>query len=210
MDRVSDPSPAPGSAPASRLERAIAQLGSEHEPPLGWQVRVFIEIDRRGYDARRRPWWRFAFPALALGVLVFPLVCPARYQTSPTPPTVAIRRVFERQVTRGGDGPDGAAGDRFRVSTRGPSTYRAIWLYREEGELVAACPGHPSCRDVGRNFFADGELSLELTLDQVGLYLAVAIAADHPLPTPRGVYDADLATAHESGAETRQEILHVQ
>ena len=62
--------------PSTRLERAIAQLGSEHEPPPGWQARVLAAIEsskppQSSPLAWLRRWWAaIAAPVLAAAAVV--------------------------------------------------------------------------------------------------------------------------------------------
>jgi hypothetical protein len=88
------------------------------------------------------------------------------------------------------------------AARRGPG-HRAIWIYRERDELLAACPGGAPCREA-----ADG-LAAELTLELVGTYTIVALWSPHPIPPPAGTRDQALAAAARAGAVERVESIVV-
>jgi hypothetical protein len=60
-----------------------------------------------------------------------------------------------------------------------------VWIYRNDHELVLACPGAPSCRAVGVDF----------TVSAIGTYSIVVLAGGH-VTAPHGNLDADLAAVH--------------
>jgi hypothetical protein len=79
-------------------------------------------------------------------------------------------------------------GDVLRVSARG-ARHRAIWVYKDERELVASCPGMVVCQTT-----ADA-LDLKLVLPARGAYAVVTLGAASSLPAPSGSLDADLDAA---------------
>lgn len=181
----------------TRVETALKQLGAEYEPPWGWQARVLAAIQPR------RSWclWRFAIPIIALIVMV-PIFWP---KPRPAPPEdrVALHVIVDPAgpTMRGSSA---HVGDRVHVTAASGDRYRALWVYRNEHELVVACPGGPSCRRAGEATTAD------LTLLAVGRYTFVAITSISPLPAPQGSYDADHAAAREAGATIQSQPLEVR
>ena len=179
----------------TRVEAALRQLGAEHEPPHGWQARVLAAIQPR---PRWCLWW-LAIPALALGMSA-PIFWPR-----PAPPEdrVALHVLVEPAgpTMRGNSA---HVGDRVRVTAASSDRYRALWVYRNERELIVACPGGPSCRRAGDATTAD------LTLLAVGTYTFVAITSTTPLPAPQGTYDPDHAAAREAGATIQSQPLEVR
>jgi hypothetical protein len=170
--------------PSTRLERAIEQLGAEHEPPPGWQAKVLAAVapkPRRWFASR---WW-FAVPAvaaIAIGVVLVP------WHPEPPPLVVSAELVAPAFATRGGNG-------EIHAAARGGTGNRALWVYRDRQELVAACPGHAACRT------ADGALRLDVAIDRSGRYQVLALSAAGPLPVPSGSYEIDLAAAIDAKAE---------
>ena len=164
--------------PTARIEAALSHLGSEHEPPAGWEARVIAAATA----PRRRPWWLFATSALALAgaAVVF---------ASPGTPDPAVAFTLDASVENGrtvvrGESPH--AGDLLRATAHGGG-YRAVWVYHHD-QLVAACPGGAACRFIGDATIADVELS-------IGNYQIVALSSVVPLAPPRGAYDTDVANA---------------
>jgi hypothetical protein len=182
------------SDPIERLERALGQLGVEHEPPHGWEERVLAAIEPRP----RRRWWWLAIPCFALLLAV--VLVPRWGVQDPGALALVVERIPATRPVRG----DMQVGDRIRVTVRGDVGRCAIWVFRGETELVATCPGGQGCGSSG------GTLTRELTLDRIGSYRITALTAPVGLPVPRGAYDADLAAAMAVNATFRQELLEVQ
>ena len=192
-------------APLERIEAALAQLGAEHEPPVGWEARVLAAIRT---EQPRRSWWRIAVPALTLataaGIAVFilwprPLVLDVLAET---PRVHGATRGLERM--RGEGAEERAVHDVVHVAVSGGAGRRAIRVYRNETEIVMSCPADPACR-VSR----DG-IAVDVALDKVGDYMIVAIASKDALPDMPGTYDADTAAAIKAKATLRQRPLHVR
>lgn len=193
--------------PNTRIERAIAQLGSEYEPPADWQSKVLAAIDREERPrpvAPRRRWWWFAIPAAALAPAA--LLIWLRLSTAPLAVVVELDRSdpAPAQRTRGpASDADGVhrvpPGTRVRLAARGGDGHRALWVYRDGRDLVAACPG-ASCSGTG----------VSLVLDRLGRYQVFALDAPSPLPAPSGDYDHDLAAATAAGATQRQQVIEVE
>jgi hypothetical protein len=183
----------PDQTPEQRIEAALARLGADHEPPLGWEARVLAAT-----GMPRRPWWHYAVPgvglvaAAALGMLVlWPAAAPA----------LALRvDVEHRAVVRG---QEAQLGDVVHVAATGGGGQRAIWIYRDEVQLVLRCPGDAGCA-VSRDAIA-----ADLTLRRIGTYQILALTADAALPVSSGSYGDDVVAARRAGAATREQTLAV-
>jgi hypothetical protein len=180
------------SPPIDRLEAALACLGAEHEPPRGWETRVLAAVR----PPARRGWWFVSHAMAVMAAIAIVLAIPhpppddaLQLQVSVTPVGPAVR------------GSSAHAGDRVHASATGGGHHRAIWVYRNDRELVLACPGGPSC---GSTLDAT---TAELTLPSVGTYMFVAVTSASPLPAPSGSYDADQAAAEQAGAQIRRSKL---
>jgi hypothetical protein len=103
-------------------------------------------------------------------------------------------------IEKGGTAMRGAAqlGDLLRVRAR-PGA--AIWIYRNDRELLLVCP-----RDCRRD--GDGVVG-EVELDAIGLYQVVWLSTDR-VPAPSGELERDLAAATEAGASREMRDLEVQ
>ncbi|HLL22299.1 MAG TPA: hypothetical protein VK427_09220 [Kofleriaceae bacterium] len=179
----------------ARLEAELARLGADHEPKPGWQSRVLAATQRP--RARRRGVW-FAAPALAaVAVVVIVLVT-----RSPAPDALTLRVEIASSavVVRGSSA---KIGDTLRATARG-GRHRAVWIYREETQLVMACPGGASCR------VDSGSLSAEITLRAPGRYQIVAAAGDVALPAPAGSFDGDVAAVDAARVRFRTETVDVR
>lgn len=174
--------------PTARIEAALSHLGSEHEPPAGWEARVIAATSL----PRRKPWWLFATSALAVAGAA---VVVALFVGRP-PEAVAVAFTVDAPWDKGSAVVRGASpnvGDVVRATARGGGGYRAVWVYRND-ELVAACPGGAGCRFVGDATIADVELS------SIGTYRIVGLSSTVPVAPPRGTFDTDVANAQEAGA----------
>jgi hypothetical protein len=198
-------------APLDRIEAALAQLGAEHKPPDGWEARVLAAV--RSEQQPRRPWWQIAVPALALataaGIAVLILVRPPLDR----PLALAVVAESPTQVRGEPRGPSRmrgegmevrAVGDVLHVMASGGAGQRAIRVYRNETELVIACPGHSACG------VASDRITVDLTLAKVGTYTIVAIASEEALPAMPANYNADTAAAIQAKAAWREHKLSVQ
>jgi hypothetical protein len=175
-----------------RIEKALAELGSEHHPPPGWEARVLAATVRR----RRRRWVAAgSLVAAAAAVLV---LWGIKDRSSPG---VELQLAF----IHGGEPVRGDAvhlGDAVIATARG-GRHRAVWIYHED-QLLLACPGASGCSQEG------DALTATARLDRLGEYHIVALADDEPLPTPRGSHDSDVADATRAGVRTRTERLTVR
>ncbi|MCE9579270.1 MAG: hypothetical protein K8W52_39465 [Deltaproteobacteria bacterium] len=171
-----------------RIERALAEAGADQQPPPGWEARVLAAIDAK--PARRAPWWLLV-PALAAAAAIVFLVWP-RAATPPQQLAVAIT------IDRGGPlvrGTSAHVGDTLHATATGGDGHRAVWIYRDDRELLATCAGDDACT---------------FTIPSRGDYAIVALAAAAPLPAPRGVLDDDVAAAAKAGAQFTIEAVAVR
>jgi len=197
---VSDPEPGDTRAEA-RIETALRALGAEQRPPPGWEARVLASARPSAW----RRWWasrEAAFTgALAAAAVLAIVVVWRPWHRADAPPELAVL------VDAGGDGAvRGQAvhvGDVVRAAARHGPGHRAIWIYREPDQLVAACPGGPGCTGEG------GALSAAFTVDVVGTYTVVALWSARPIAAPSGTRDEALAAAERGGAVRRVETIVV-
>jgi hypothetical protein len=186
-----------GDRARARIEAELAKLGHELSPPVGWQARVLAAVA----EPPRRRWWRLALPALAAAAaLAIALWVIAR---PPPRPTVELALALDRSgaVLRG----DAAhVGDVVTATARGRAVHRAVWIFRDAGELVVACPGAAGCRAT------EGALTATAALQLPGSYAIVALTSNAPIPPPTPSYDASVAAAEAAGALRRTETLTVR
>lgn len=182
------------SDPSTRLERAIERLGAELEPPPGWEARVLAAVAprRRSWLAAR--WWLAIPAAAAIVVAVVLTTWSPRREAEPL--ALAADLVASSQVMRGPSG--------IRVIARGGEGHRAIWIYRDGRELIAACPGHPACQSSG------DALSIVLAVAPIGNYQIIALSSAAVLPVPTATSERDLAAAVDAGVTWKLQELEVR
>lgn len=183
---------------STRLERAIEQLGADLEPPPGWEARVLAAVEprRRSWLARwlARGW--IAIPALAALAIAVVVLLPASPERAAEPLTLSADLAAGSQVMRGPSG--------IRATCRGGEGHRAIWIYRDAHELVAACPGHRACQSSG------GALSIVLDDAPIGSYQIIALSSAAALPEPTGSPERDLGAAIDAGVSWKLQELEVR
>jgi hypothetical protein len=181
---------------STRLERAIEQLGADLEPPPGWEARVLAAV-----EPRRRSWLAWlargwpaipAVAAIALAVVLLPRS--PRHEAEPL--ALSADLAAGSQVMRGPSG--------LRAVARGGEGHRAIWIYRDGRELVAACPGHRACLS------SDDALSIVLDAAPIGSYQIIALSSAAALPVPTGSPERDLGAALDAGASWKLQELEVR
>lgn len=182
----------------ARLEQAIARLGAEHEPPLGWQANVLAAIDADRERSWRGRWirWLAPAPALALGIVAAALLWISGPDSSSA--FLSIRRVSTLQVVRGGE--DFLLGDRLGIEAGCGVERCAIRVYRDE-QFVVGCPGTGSCRVGGAG------VGMDLELDRMGEYVIVAFPVGAAAFDRRGSVDADLDALRGVGIRRRHFIV---
>jgi len=191
----------PGDQGEARIEAALSRLGAEHEPPPGWEARVLAAL---GPERRRRPWWVFAAPGLAVAVsaaIVVLVVRPPKQREL----EVAVRRKDLHQplpVTRSAQPDEYQIGETIQVTVSG-GAHRALWVYRDDRELVIACPRAPACQSL------DDGISVDFVLKTVGEYKVFALSANASPPEPSGNYDADTAAIMRARIEPQVRKFHV-
>lgn len=186
----------------ARIEAALRALGAEERAPAGWQARVLAAVEER------TPWWRrwwtgqkAAFTgALAAAAVLVIVVIWRPWRGGAADPELAVLVDPQGGVTRGGTA---RVGDVLRASARHGPGHRAIWIYRDRDQLLAACPGGPGCSDAG------GALAAAYTIDVVGTYTVVALWSAQPIAAPSGTRDEALAAAERAGAVRRVESIVV-
>lgn len=183
------------SDPIERLEAELAKVGAEHEPKPGWQTRVLAATAA----PKRRPWWWFAIPAVVVAAAVVAIVIGTRGPREPDALALAVHIGSGSAVVRG---TSAKVGDSVRATASG-GRHRAVWIYREDRELVIACPGATGC-------LAGDTLVAETVLRVPGRYTVVALDSAAVLPAPTGSLDTDVAAALTAKATTRTETIDVR
>ncbi|HEY6174400.1 MAG TPA: hypothetical protein VIX73_08160 [Kofleriaceae bacterium] len=174
-----------------RIEQALARLGSEYEPPFGWEARVLAST------RASPPWWRYAVPGLAAGAVA---VCAIALWPAEAPAFALSVEVQHPEPVRGREG---QVGDLVRIAATGGAAERAIWVYRD-GMLVLRCPGASSCA------VSPTAIQVDFVPRQVGTYTVVALTARAALPVPAGDYDDAAAAVRRAGIEVREDRLTVR
>jgi hypothetical protein len=170
----------------ARLEAALTRLGHAEEPPRGWDDRVLAAVAQRRpcrYDS-----WQLAVLALGAGLV--------GAASRGAPDDLALVVTCEPRGPRVRSD-TARVGDLLHITAAGDRAPRTIWVYRNEIELVATCPGTAVC-ERGRD-----RTTATLELAALGRYTVVALTSATALPVPRGSYDADLAAASTAGATVR-------
>ncbi|MEO7735104.1 MAG: hypothetical protein ABIY55_29380, partial [Kofleriaceae bacterium] len=144
---------------------------------------------------RRRVALLGAALASLVGVAAVGLVTLAVHHEAPRakPLEVALTVDHAGPVMRGSSA---HLGDLLHVVARG-ARYRAIWVYKDERELVASCP---ALRAIDRARALDCQvtgdaLELRLALPARGAYAVVTLGGAAGLPTPTGTLDKDIDAA---------------
>lgn len=191
---------APSVTPSmARIEAALAGLGTEHEPPPGWETRVLAAV-----GAHRRRWWTYAAPGVALAAAAAVAVVVLHRP----PPALALNVEVQHSARFRGD--EAAVGDVAHIAVSGGGRLRAIWVYREDGQLVLQCPGDATCRSshASPDASPDGSMEVDLTLSTAGTYHVVAVTAVDGVRLT-GNYYTDTAAAQDAGLDVRQYHLSV-
>ncbi|HEX3477128.1 MAG TPA: zf-HC2 domain-containing protein [Kofleriaceae bacterium] len=94
-------------------------------------------------------------------------------------------------------------GDVVRSSVHG-KRYQAIWVYRDDRELVIACP-----KDGGSCSTTDGDLTLQLRLHAQGTYTIVGLGSSEPIPEARGTVDETLVFIRSAGVHSERRDIRV-
>ena len=188
-----------------RLRAELAGLGAEDEPPVGWEARVWEQLDnpreRRERRERRRPrWpgWRGWRPwivpvgvGLAASLAALLLIRPP----GPLPPSLRAEVEAGATVRRGGEA---QPGDLLRLTAAtGGARHAELRVYRNDTELVLRCSTGRPCTRRGE------ELSAAVLLDTVGRYQPLLMRAESPLPPPVSDFEKDTSAALAAGADVK-------
>ncbi len=164
------------------------------QPPPGWQDTVWRTLRERGSLAesvgRSRRLWLPAVLAAVLGLMV---LVPRLFMPIEAP---TMKVALERGEVRYRAVEVAVPGDRLTIeATARRGTKVEVRVYRNEGELVARCPGAGDC-DVTKE-----RVRLVVPLDGVGIYQPVLLYGTDPLPPPESGLDADCGAALAAGGE---------
>lgn len=203
MTAANDSTSGPPSDPQiKRIEAALAQLGSEHQPPAGWQARVLAAV--AAPPRRRRPWWHVAMPAMlaaAALLIVLGLLIPPRGKKDMawTHDEQLVASIEPGPVTRT-RGDSYAPGDTAHLKWPSNRRYRDVWVYRNE-KLLFRCQDNPAC-NMGPEL-----IQIDLRFDDLGQYKILAIASDTEIPAPSGEYDTDRASVNANATLREQNFM---
>ena len=175
-----------------RLEASLAAAGQGHRAPAGWQDQVMTRVAARLRARRVRQVAVIAIGVAAAAALW--LAWPAPDRGAPQIAMVASRGAGSPRDQTIEPG-TAAAGDTLRIEASGGPEPRALWVFRNETELVAACPGAAACRVV-----TDG-LAVDVEALRPGVYRALYVTGARQALTPSGALDRDLAEALQAGAQ---------
>jgi hypothetical protein len=181
-----------------RLCVEIAALGTEDQPPVGWQAHVWERLDQRR-ERRRSPWvhwpgWRgWLVPAgvVAAALAALLLIRPP----GPPPPSLRVEVEAGATVRRGGEAQPGSL-LRLTAATGG-SRHAELRVYRNDTELVLRCSTERPCSRQG------DELRAAVLLDTVGRYQPLLMRAESPLPHSVSNLEKDTSAALAAGADVR-------
>jgi len=121
---------------------------------------------------------------------------------APAPGALALAVTVEHGATQM-RGTSAHIGDTIHARATGGTGPRAVWIYRDDTQLLLACPGAAGCVD------AEDAMTAALVVRAVGTYSIVTISAT-ALPTATGSLDTDVAAARRAGALTRIDTVEVR
>jgi hypothetical protein len=179
-------------APSPELAREYAELEDllANPPPApddaGWQDDVLRLATAAAPAAvppsapaprppQRRPIYRWAIAGTLIAAAAVVLLVLLRPQ--PRPDTSELEVAIRHGASVRGDSTEATPGDRLIIRAR-PRGAGELRVYRADGPLVARCPGAANC-----STSADGEHSMEVTLDAPGQYhvlLVIGMSGDSP------------------------------
>ena len=182
-----------------RLRVELADLGAEDEPPVGWQARVWEQLDhgreRRDRRERRRPRWRGWIVPVGVGLAASLAALFLIRPPGPLPPSLRTEVEAGATVRRGGEA---QPGDLLRLTAAtGGARHAELRVYRNDTELVLRCSADRPCTRRG------DELRAAVLLDAVGRYQPLLIRAEGPLPSPVSDLEKDTSAALAAGADVK-------
>jgi hypothetical protein len=179
-----------------RLYAEIAALGAEDEPPVGWQARVWEQLDQRR-ERRRSRWlgWRgWLVPAGAVAAASLAALLLIRLP-GPRTPSLSVEVQAGATVRRGGEAQPGDL--LWLTATAGGARHAELRVYRNDTELVLRCSTDRPCSRRG------DELHAAVLLDAVGRYQPLLMRAEKPLPPPVSNLEKDTTAALAAGADVK-------
>lgn len=176
------------------LQRRLAEVGHDLEPPAGWRREIWAEIERRRSTRGRRWLWTLA-PAAAAAVLV------ALVLLRPLPPDASAAALQVTVVPGAGSahrGTDARPGDRLDLAaTTAGSEFAELRVYFNDTELALSCSSEPPCRR------DNGRLRATLELQRRGTYQGMLLASERQIPAALPDLDADSGAAVDAGATVK-------
>jgi anti-sigma factor RsiW len=191
-------------ASCSRCQDALRGRMLEAAIAAGEKPKSEVAIDELAPRRSRRRWGAVT-GGLAAVAAAAAAVWAVKFSGS-DPAGTDGQLAFGVAVQRGGTQVRGGAavGDTIHATASGGGSYRAVWIYRDDRELVLACPGGRTCRDEA------GGVAADLIVPSVGEYAIVVMASAKPLPQPHGSLDADVAAAADAGAQYQIKQLTIR
>lgn len=191
--------------PAVGLAPATAPATAGPEPSSAARTAVPSASAEPRPGRRRRRFAIYAAPLLAAAAAVAVRLIPpaAEFQL-----VVALDHTDLIQRSRARGGPTQRAltaqvGDVVRSRVHG-KRYQAIWVYRDDRELVTSCP-----KDAGSCSTTDGELTLQLRLRAHGTYMIIGLGSSEPIPEARGTVDETLVFIRSAGVHSERRNIRV-
>ncbi len=197
-----------GWAKYQRIARALGDLGAELEPRADSEARLWAAIARD--NGRQRRWivWLGLPAALAAAAALFLFLL-----SSDSGPDSLSKRALAVAVLP----PDGSAsadpirsgdpaiGNRLQATVGiGEFAHGSLRIYRNDRELLVACPGAPEC-------VIDADVvGATVTIDAIGVYQVVWLTSQNPIPPPSSSLGNDLENAMSQGADYQLRELEVK
>ena len=177
------------SSEQQQLERVQQMIGAlpDEEPPPQLSHRVFAQLAESPSPRRRKlAWWMFAPPAIAAIAAVALMRCSSPAESQPLALRVTVQH--DQTVRRA---TSAAIGDALIIESSANAS--EIRIYRNDGQIVATCPGSTNCVVV------DDKRTLRIVTEAPGTYRAVVLSV--ALGRLSQGFEADLGAAREHGAQ---------
>lgn len=172
-----------------RLRKGIPAAAARHDPPPGWEGRVWGRIAER----RRRPprILRLVPAGLAAAAAVVAVAFWARPRPAGGPEFMVAVDLPQDTARRGADAP---IGSRMRLDAPAGAPFAELRVYRDDTVLELRCSTEPPCHR------QDGRVRASLALSVPGSYQPVLVRSERPLPAPTATLDLDAEAALNAGA----------